>query len=63
LTSTCTWAPRHLLRATGITVDLNADGTFENAQAMAPHEIPQTTKLYGHMGLEITIDKIERIAV
>ena len=30
----------HVLRATGITSYLDADGTLENAQAMAAHESP-----------------------
>ena len=36
----------HSFRATGITAYLNAGGTLENAQAMAAHESPRTTKLY-----------------
>jgi hypothetical protein len=33
----------HVFRATGITAYLEADGTLENAQAMAAHESPRTT--------------------
>jgi hypothetical protein len=33
----------HVFRATGITADLEAGGTLENAQAMAAHESPRTT--------------------
>ena len=36
----------HTFRATGITAYLEAGGTLENAQAMAAHESPRTTKLY-----------------
>ena len=38
-----------------------AGGTLENAQAMAAHESPRTTKLY-RTGAEITLDEVERIA-
>jgi site-specific recombinase XerD len=34
----------HVFRATGITAYLEAGGTLENAQAMAAHESPRTTK-------------------
>jgi hypothetical protein len=34
-----------VFRATGITAYLEAGGTLENAQAMAAHESPRTTKL------------------
>jgi integrase len=36
----------HTFRATGLTAYLEAGGTLENAQAMAAHESPRTTKLY-----------------
>jgi hypothetical protein len=36
----------HVFRATGITASLGAGGTLENAQAMAAHESPRSTKLY-----------------
>jgi hypothetical protein len=36
---------------------------LENAQAMAAHESPRTTKLYGRTGDEITLDEVERIAI
>jgi hypothetical protein len=35
----------HTFRATGIAAYLEAGGTLENAQAMAAHESPRTTKL------------------
>ena len=53
----------HSFRATGIAAYLNAGGTLENAQAMAAHESPRTTKLYDRTGDEITLDEVERIAI
>ena len=38
-------------------------GTLENAQAMAAHESPRTTKLYDRTGDEITLDEVERITI
>jgi hypothetical protein len=37
--------------------------TLENAQAMAAHESPRTTKLYDRTGDEITLDEVERITI
>ena len=53
----------HTFRATGITAYLEAGGTLENAQAMAAHESPRTTKLYDRTGDEITLDEVERIRI
>jgi site-specific recombinase XerD len=53
----------HTFRATGITAYLDAGGTLENAQAMAAHESPRTTKLYDRTGDQITLDEVERIAI
>ncbi len=53
----------HTFRATGITVYLDAGGTLENAQAMAAHESPKTTKLYDRTGDAITLDEVERIVI
>lgn len=53
----------HTFRATGITAYLEAGGTLENAQVMAAHESPRTTKLYDRTGDAITLDEIERIAI
>jgi site-specific recombinase XerD len=53
----------HTFRATGITAYLEAGGTLENAQIMAAHESPRTTKLYDRTGDEITLDEVERIAI
>jgi len=36
---------------------------LENAQAMAAHESPRTTKLYDRRGDEITLDEVERINI
>jgi hypothetical protein len=35
----------------------------ENAQAMAAHESPRTTKLYDRTGDEITLGEVERITI
>jgi hypothetical protein len=43
---------RYTFRATGITAYLEAGGTLENAQLMAAHESPRTTKLYDRTGDE-----------
>jgi integrase/recombinase XerD len=53
----------HTFRATGITAYLEAGGTLENAQLMAAHESPRTTKLYDRTGDEITLDEVEKIAI
>jgi integrase/recombinase XerD len=53
----------HTFRATGITAYLENGGTIENAQNIAAHESPRTTKLYDRTSDEITLDEIERIAI
>ena len=53
----------HTLRTTGITAYLKNGGIIENAQAIAAHESPMTTKLYDHTGHEITLDEVERIGI
>jgi site-specific recombinase XerD len=53
----------HTFRATGITAYLDNGGSLENAQLMAAHESPRTTKLYDRTGDEITLDEVERIAI
>ena len=53
----------HTFRATGIKAYLENGGTIENAQAIAAHESPRTTKLYDRTGDEITLDEVERIAI
>jgi site-specific recombinase XerD len=51
----------HTFRAPGITAYLEAGGTLENAQAMAAHESPRTTKLYDRTADVITLDEVERL--
>lgn len=53
----------HTFRATGITAYLDNGGTIENAQAIAGHESPRTTKLYDRTGDHITLEEIERIRI
>ena len=53
----------HTFRATGITTFLLNGGTLENAQAIAAHESPRTTKLYDRTSDEITLDEVERILI
>jgi integrase len=53
----------HTFRATGLTAYLEAGGTLENAQAMATHESPRTTKLYDRTGDKVTLDEVERITI
>lgn len=53
----------HTFRATGITAYLLNGGTIENAQLIAAHESPRTTKLYDRTGEEITLDEVERIGI
>jgi site-specific recombinase XerD len=53
----------HVFRATGITAYLEGGGSLENAQAMAAHESPRTTKLYYRTSDAITLDEVERIKI
>jgi integrase len=53
----------HNLRASGITAYLEAGGTLENAQAMAAHESPRTSKLYDRTADVITLDEAEGIVI
>jgi integrase/recombinase XerD len=53
----------HTFRATGITAYLDNGGTIENAQTIAAHESPRTTKLYDRTNDEITLDEIEKILI
>lgn len=53
----------HTFRGTGITAYLENGGTIENAQLIAAHESPRTTKLYDRTSDEITLDEIERILI
>jgi hypothetical protein len=54
---------RHTFRATGITAYLEAGGALENAQAMAAHESPRTTKLYDRTADVVGLDEVERIVI
>jgi integrase/recombinase XerD len=53
----------HTFRATGITAYLSNGGTLENAQGIAAHESPRTTKLYDRTNDEITLDEVEKIRI
>ncbi len=53
----------HVFRATGITAYLEGGGTLENAQTMAAHESPRTTKLYDRTSDAITLDEVEKIRI
>ena len=53
----------HTFRGTGITAFIENGGTIENAQAIAGHESPRTTKLYDRTQDEITLDEVERIRI
>lgn len=53
----------HTFRATGITAYLKNNGTVENAQAIAAHESPRTTKLYDRRSEEISLAEIEKVQI
>jgi hypothetical protein len=53
----------HTFRSTGITAYLEAGVTSENAEAMATHESPRTTKLFDRTGDEITLDEVGLIKI
>ena len=53
----------HTFRATGITAYLKNKGTLDDAQHIAKHESPRTTKLYDRRQDEIALDEVERIAI
>jgi Phage integrase family len=53
----------HAFRATGITAYLDNGGSLENAQAMAAHESPRTTKFYDRTDDQITLDGVEKIGI
>ena len=48
---------------TGITAYLRSGGSLENAQAIAAHESPRTTKLYDRTRDDITLDEVEKIQI
>ena len=51
----------HSFRARGITSYLENGGIIENAQKMAAHASPSTTKLYDRRGEAVSLDEVERI--
>jgi integrase/recombinase XerD len=53
----------HSMRATGITDYLKSDGTLENAQKMAAHSSPRTTKLYDRRHDEAALDEYEKVRI
>jgi integrase len=53
----------HSFRATGITTHLANCGALKQAQSMAAHESPRTTKLYDGIKERLTQDEIERIVI
>ena len=53
----------HMFRATGMTTYLENGGTVENAQQIAAHESPRTTKLYDRRSGAISLDEIESIVL
>ncbi|QOV92089.1 tyrosine-type recombinase/integrase [Humisphaera borealis] len=53
----------HTFRATGITAYLRGGGVLENAQTIAAHESPRTTRLYDRRSDEISPGEIERIVI
>ncbi|MFK7844378.1 MAG: tyrosine-type recombinase/integrase [Rhodothermales bacterium] len=52
----------HSMRGTGITTFLENDGSLEQAQYMAGHSDPRTTRLYDRRQQKVTQDEVERIA-
>lgn len=61
----CQWAALSYVPCDGhcgLSYLLNG-GTIEDAQAIAAHESPRTTKLYDRTADEITLDDIERIEI
>ena len=53
----------HTFRATGITTYMENGGLLENAQRMASHESPLTTKLYDRTSDVLTIEEVEKIVI
>ena len=51
----------HTFRATGISAYLSKGGALDQAQEMAAHESPRTTKLYARTTERLTQDEVERI--
>lgn len=53
----------HSFRASGITAYLESGGSLENAQAIAAHESPRTTKLYDRRSERLAAEEIDRIKI
>jgi site-specific recombinase XerD len=53
----------HSMRATGITDYLKHEGTLENAQQMANHSSPRTTKLYDRRNEEASLDEYAKVGI
>jgi len=53
----------HNLRTTGITDYLKNQGALENAQLMANHSSPRTTKLYDCRSDETSLDEYEKVGI
>ena len=51
----------HSFRATGITLYMENKGTIGEAQKLANHADPRTTKLYDRSGDTVSLDEIEKI--
>jgi len=51
----------HSFRASGITTFMAAGGSLEEAQKIAGHSSPRTTKLYDHNSREVMRKEVERI--
>ena len=47
----------------GLCKEPKSGGTLENAQAIAAHESPRTTKLYDRTQDSITFDEVEKIQI
>ena len=53
----------HSFRGSGITNYLRNGGRVEEAQRMAAHADPRTTKLYDRTGDEVSLDEVRRITI
>lgn len=51
----------HSFRATGITLYMENGGHLDEAQKLAGHSDPRTTKLYDRSGQAVSLDEIEKI--
>jgi site-specific recombinase XerC len=53
----------HSFGASGITAYLESGGSLENAQAIAAHESPRTTKLHDRRSEKLVAEEIDRIKI